>query len=198
MKKITLLFALFTGVFCNFSFAQDDSLLVDSIEPEIGIAQMFDSCYKNLNLDYATTGLLIDKAIPTINVQAYSGLTGDTILSDNFAWRRAYGTLRRAFIDSTEAFDTLEKVIGLMEAYQDSGYMPIGIINYQYNRIKSTAIEDSLIYVSGIQLFDVSGRTESPYEVKNCFMAAPYIHESDTEIVTFVFNQAMYFTNDTH
>ncbi|MBX7205663.1 MAG: hypothetical protein K1X81_09595, partial [Bacteroidia bacterium] len=197
MKKFIFICTLFTGVFCHPLFAQDDSLLVDSIEPEIGIAQMFDSCYKNLNLDYATTGLLIDKAIPTINVQAYSGLTGDTILSDNFAWRRAYGTLRRAFIDSTEAFDTLEKVIGLMEAYQDSGYMPIGIINYQYNRIKLTAIEDSLIYVSGIRLFDVTGRSESPYEIKNCFMAAPYIHESDTEIITFVFNPAMYFTNDT-
>jgi len=101
MKKFIFICTLCTGVFCHPLFAQDDSLLVDSIEPEIGIDQMFDSCYKNLNLEYATTGLLIDKAIPTINVQAYSGQAEDTILSDNFAWRRAYGTLCRANIDTT-------------------------------------------------------------------------------------------------
>ncbi|MBX7203949.1 MAG: hypothetical protein K1X81_00845 [Bacteroidia bacterium] len=57
MKKFIFICTLFTGVFCHPLFAQDNSLLVDSIEPEIGIAQMFDSCYKNLNLSVLSTGL---------------------------------------------------------------------------------------------------------------------------------------------
>ena len=139
--------------------AQTDSLYTDS-SSTLNFDQTIDSCFKVLNYSSVTTGLLLDKAIPTVSVGLFDGTINDSNEANMFKWRRAYGTLRRAFIDSTEAFDSHGAVVQTMQGYLENGIVPIAILNYQYNAIKVNALEDSLltIPVNGLQLQDVSGR----------------------------------------
>ena len=100
MKSIfTLLLLCF--LFSHKLAAQNDTLFVDSNTVNYTAKEIFDSCYKNLNLSVLSTGLLIDKAIPTLNISLFTGNTDDTAVADMWQWRRAYGTLRRANIDTT-------------------------------------------------------------------------------------------------
>lgn len=122
--------------------AQTDSLYTDS-SSTLNFDQTIDSCFKVLNYSSVTTGLLLDKAIPTVSVGLFDGTINDSNEANMFKWRRAYGTLRRAFIDSTEAFDSLGAVVQTMEGYLENGIVPIAIINYQYNAIKVNALEDA-------------------------------------------------------
>ena len=198
MKNALLTVALLLVFFVpEQAAAQEDSLFMESSSP-LSIDLTLDSCFKALDFTEVTTGLLINKALPTINVALYNGTLTDSNVANMFAWRRAYGTLRRAFIDSTAAYDTLGAVTATMETYLENRVVPIALLNYQYNSLKDNAFGDSLIYLNTgeIQLHDVSGRTQSPYETRTCFISSAAVMQADTEVVRFVLPSALYITND--
>lgn len=50
--------------------------------------------------------------------------------------------------------------------------IPIGLLNYNYNLMDTLAEDNNLIDVSGLLFYDVAGRTQSPYKLKNTTVAA--------------------------
>jgi len=177
--------------------AQMDTLFTDTILIEIPFQHMVDSCFEHVDLDLVPTGLLLEHGYPTIDVKAFDGTINDSNYAHTYSWRKAYGTLLRSFIDSTAAFDSLGTLVAAMQVYIDSGFVPISIFNYQYNSIKPSALDDSLFYLTGLQLHDVTGRTQSPYETNTCFMAASAVSATDENTVSFVFKESFYTSNDT-
>ena len=60
--------------------------------------------------------------------------------------------------------DTVNKLINKYN-YTDSAISFIGL-HYNYNKLKDNTLSANLMTVSNEQLYDVSGRPESPYESK--------------------------------
>ncbi|MBX7206128.1 MAG: hypothetical protein K1X81_11960 [Bacteroidia bacterium] len=100
MKKILSL--CFVAYFINlgYAFGQNDSLFKDSTI-NVSFAKMIDSCFKHVDLSQVSTGLLIEKAFSTVDVSLFNGQINDSSIADIYSWRRAYGTLQRANIDTT-------------------------------------------------------------------------------------------------
>lgn len=139
MKKQILL-----SLFVFFAFqalAQSDSCYTDSTINKT-FAQMADSVFKHVDLSEVPTGYLIEKAFSTLdNLAEFNGSINDSNVANTLLWLRAYGTLHRAAIDTAIAHDTtsLFNLADTMQNYLDSGYIPIAVLNMQYNSIKSTA-----------------------------------------------------------
>ncbi|MBK7856300.1 MAG: hypothetical protein IPJ79_16685 [Bacteroidetes bacterium] len=51
--------------------------------------------------------------------------------------------------------------------------IPLLMVHYEYTRIKSNAIVDTLLTIQDGKYYDVIPRSQSPYENKMLFMAAP-------------------------
>lgn len=67
----------------------------------------------------------------------------------------------------------------------------ISILFAQYNSLKSNAVSSNLLSVSSNKLFDVLGRSQSPYDQRNLFIAAPVRSFSNTNALSFVFNSSL-------
>ena len=74
LQTVALLLAFFVP---EKAAAQEDSLFMESSSP-LSIDQTLDSCFKALDFTEVTTGLLINKALPTINVALYNGTLTDS------------------------------------------------------------------------------------------------------------------------
>lgn len=159
MKRLILLFSLLCICLPKTSKAQEDSLFTDSTL-EYSFEEMMDSCLKHVDLGQVPTGILIEKAMPTTNVFQFDGVENDSNEGNFFLWRKAFGTLTRAHIDTSIAHDTLtlQHLVDTMQTYLDSGQVPIAILNYRYSCIKDSAFADSLLRMNGIEIFDVDGR----------------------------------------
>ena len=116
--------------------AQNDTLYSDSTNG-FSTTHMLDSCFRHVDMDEVPTGYLADKALPTADLDLYTGELTDSNETDHFIWRRVYGTLRRASTDSATAKDTLGlmTLLDTMQAYVVQGLVPVSILNYQYSRI---------------------------------------------------------------
>lgn len=183
---------------CHCTLAQSDSLYTDSVSP-YNHKYMMDSCFADVDLSSLPTGLLIEKALSTVNVHDFKGQLTDSNYSNMFLWRRAYGTLRRAFVDSTQAYDSVGVVVARMKTYLDGGVVPIAVLNYFYEALKDSVFEDSLLTMDeeGIQLHDVDGAAESAFTTQRCFIACIPFMETDTTQLSFTLPQDLYITNDT-
>ncbi|MCC6683451.1 MAG: hypothetical protein IT247_00110, partial [Bacteroidia bacterium] len=198
MKKHMFLILSAYLVWCGELYAQSDSCFVDSTINKT-FAQIADSVFKHTDLSQVPTGYLIEKAFSTLdNIEEFNGSVNDSNVADALIWRRAFGTLHRAAIDSSVSRDTLTLIslADTMQSYSDSGYIPISILNMQYNRIKSYAFENELLHMDGIQIYDVEEREESPYEEQNCFVASSGLLRTDSTNINFIIPQSLYITND--
>jgi len=200
MKNIVKPFLL-SALLTLFSFSNSNAQtfeIIDSNEFVQTFDVMVDSCLSNLNIDSIPTGLLLEKAFQTADVGYFQGTLTDSNIADHFTWRCIYGTLRRAFMDTTQAFDSLGTAMDTIQHhYLDSGLIPISVINYQYATIKPNAIDDSLLYFNGIRLFDKPGPHANPYETHTCFVAAAGTIEAGGNAATFILPAYLYTSNDT-
>ena len=75
--------------------------------------------------------------------------------------------------------------------------MPIAILNYRYNYIKTNALSQNLVYISNGKMYDTPNRATSPYGEANLFIASPMMPNSSKANVTFSIPSNLYFTNQT-
>lgn len=75
--------------------------------------------------------------------------------------------------------------------------VPIPLLIGQYNTVKSNAFSSNLLsYNSSTRkVYDVAGRTQSPYDLKNLFAACPNRKETVTGNETFVFQSNLIWNN---
>src|SRR5690606_31969844 len=75
--------------------------------------------------------------------------------------------------------------------------LPISFIglHYNYNKLKDYTLTNNLMTVSNEQLYDVSGRPESPYEAKTLFAIAPIRQAAFTGSNQFVFRSELFLGN---
>jgi hypothetical protein len=96
--------------------------------------------------------------------------TSDTTDSDH--WFQAFYQLYQARYNKTNQL-TSQQVRSTVDAAYGPNFLPIGLMLYNYHVLDTLAADKNLIYVQNGQLFDVVGRTSTPYIAKQMFMATP-------------------------
>ena len=138
---------------------------------------ILDSIYRHLDPALITSGRLADRGAPLADLSHYAGLPdapGDT--ADAGAFARVYHLLRSAALTPATALpDPATTFLAARHTAATDTASPVGllVLRLPYHRLRPTALADSLVRVRGIQLFDHPGRTASPYEAREAFVAAP-------------------------
>ena len=159
------------------------------------IAQTDSLClpFQNLDFSFTNTNVLVDYGIKFIPVEKFNG----NITDENFVtikeWRSIYATLQTCLIKDENTFESLENVNTDLN-FEDE-IIDIPIIAYDYDVLKENSIADNLLYIQNNQLYDVAGRTESPYEKKSVIALAPEDTLHQGMNVQFRINSELFFTN---
>src|SRR5439155_12197103 len=119
-----------------------------------------DSVFKNLNKSYITTNILYDRVYPYAMLHMFNTTYFDTTNVHHFL--QGYFELYSAKYNNTNLLkpDSLKEKI---KAVTTKGKVPIGIINFQFNRIDTDAISKNLLEDRNGIYYDVANRSGSPY-----------------------------------
>lgn len=95
-----------------------------------------------------------------------------------------------------ETYNSIDKrAVNYMDA--NNNIVPLLILNYDYNILKSCALDSGLIVSREKIMYDSFPRTECPYSIEKVFAATPYLKNMEQTIVTFYIGSEYYFTNNT-
>jgi hypothetical protein len=91
----------------------------------------------------------------------------------------------------------LENVNAVIDAADTSlNYTPLIFLTGQYSTLKENAIQQNLFTYSNNQIFDVSGRTQSPYQLQSLFAATPVSYFSPvTNAITLKYLSGLSYSN---
>lgn len=162
-------------------------------------AQNADSTFIFLqNSSFLKTGILYDKVLHWSNLQFHSG-TSDTLSAGPPEWKQMYAENYHSFLSSPLPADPDAVSADARQARLSAGVIPVGIMNYHYNRIDSAAfINGWLIADSAGFIHESSGLTKSPYTEERLF-AASVIENGKFQVgapLAFVFSSQYYYSND--
>lgn len=130
-----------------------------------------DSTMLNLNKAVLTTNVLYDRVFPLAHLQDYTGLAGgDTTNSDHF--HQAYYELYNS-MSSTAGYQTPENFQSYLNANYTGNSFPIGVMRFKYNFLDTNAVRNNQVTIQNGLLYDVPGRTGSPFIEKTVFIATP-------------------------
>lgn len=129
-------------------------------------------------------------------VEADSNFTvlNDSNRVDFLSWSQLYHLINQAAINpKQQPLPELDKVLNPFLA--EGQPVPIVFLDMQYHRIRPDAIEKNLLRFSGIQLHDVAGRSESPYEAMTFLAATPATLMLENTSQTFIIHPELMFGN---
>ncbi|MEM8524352.1 MAG: T9SS type A sorting domain-containing protein [Bacteroidota bacterium] len=131
----------------------------------------------------------------------------DTINYDY--WLAMYNEMLIAYQSSSEAIppgqpETIDTWYSAKEVYDETEdaiiegnlNIPIGIMNFDYHKLKPNALDDNLIFVDGESFKDSPGATENPFEQRKLFAAVPMLDTVESTTLHFKVDLSFYFRND--
>lgn len=152
-----------------------------------------DSVFAGLDSQYMSQKILIDKTPLKDVVQNYAAINDSTV--DFNQWYSLYKAIMISSYDRDDFWSYDQFQDTMLEAKRNK-VIPIFILNYKYNQIKSNAISSNLIDTTGGLYVDVLPRGTNPYNEGRLYAAAPMFMTSNETTLKFVLRSDFYFTND--
>jgi hypothetical protein len=152
-----------------------------------------------LNKTQIPTGYLEEYGLPAIPMATYNGSLGQSNYLELNLWRLLYFQLYTSYCQNgTNSMTPITTVNNIIKQ-NDSAHLPtpLAVLIGQYNTVKSNAFSSNLLSYNAAtrQVQDVPGRTQSPYDSKRLFAAAPTWQYSHTGTESFVFKPSMVWGN---
>ncbi|MBS1758836.1 MAG: hypothetical protein JST23_01835 [Bacteroidetes bacterium] len=190
MKRIFL--SLFLSVVISFSTYSQNT--------EDSFALRINYIFQYVDKNQIPTGILSDYGIDFLNLDNYTGQQfHDSNYVGNKEWFALYNSIYSSQVRLISALPSPEVVANLFNqhnlANQPTG---LAIMNYSYNAYRDDAVSAGLVTISNDQIFDVPGRTESPYLTKTLFAVTPATNTTVASNDLFVFKSDLVFTNSTY
>lgn len=142
------------------------------------------SLFSGLDKTKVPSGFLIDQSASIADVSPFNG---QALTDSNYVSSFLHALLLQAIITSDVQSRVWDEQYG---ASTSNDIIPITISLYQFDRIKSTALTDGLLQLTGGTLFDCfdsSGAWINPYEESVLFACSPSVHCSqDVYTLTFI------------
>ncbi|MTI25045.1 choice-of-anchor Q domain-containing protein, partial [Fulvivirga kasyanovii] len=150
-----------------------------------------------LDQSYIHTGILTDFGIDLADQTLFDGVVRPENIMDMNSWRALYGSLLSSSINPSSKLIHLktinQELEDLWETYDRNNRMvDIAVLFAAYQTLRSDAISENLIAESDGRLYDVPGRTESPYTTAYAFAAAPNLEYDEDGKVTFVLRSGLF------
>ncbi|MBX7206362.1 MAG: T9SS type A sorting domain-containing protein [Bacteroidia bacterium] len=200
MKKLLFLCAIIAFVpkgyaqLDSLSF-ESDSIYVDSL-PGLNFNDMADSVFKHVSFDSLKSNYFLDRALKTSDPSFYDGSLNDSNWVDHFLWRRLYGTMARAMVDTlTDTIPQLDSLLAYANNIEQTGKIALMMMDMDYDQIRSDAVDEGLLEIQGAELWDINPRSDDPFEQKSVFAASPSFFYSDTNVVEFVLPSKLFISN---
>ncbi len=186
MKHI---FALILLLSTFFSARGQETLQIDTTAPPGYVT--LDYAFQQFNTAQVTSGLLLDRALPLTKMTRYNGQLSDSNRVSALSFGLAYAQLSGAALNSAAQLPDPTTSLGSYASNEDT--IPIKMMYFHYDQIKSTALANGDISVQNNQLINVPGRI--PFELDTAFLASPWT-DATLEGDTFSFVIQAPFTND--
>lgn len=155
------------------------------------------SVFQNVDRSQISTGLLAEYGLDLINYRNFDGvaLNDSNKISLN-EWRNLYISLYSMRINENTSMSYIDVVNSNLNQYHSDTINLVGL-NFDYNTIRTDAITSNLLRVTNDQLFDVAGRTQSPYLKKTAFSIVAQKQVFNTMSSKFILRPELFFTNST-
>ena len=150
--------------------------------------------FQNLRDAGIPTGILYDQVLPLSNIGLHNGqhpLQQNTLST----WRQMYHEIYHATLDPKKLTNP-QQIRRQARLLTKTNIHPIGVMHFQYNTIKPTALEQGLLTLSNGEFIDSSGPYTSPYDTRVVFASAAlkdYTYQGKT--VNFLISSDFYYTN---
>ncbi|UBM58095.1 hypothetical protein LAG90_14915 [Marinilongibacter aquaticus] len=149
-----------------YTFAQQ------SCPPQSSYGDLAFDILKHLDKSQVPTGILYENVFPLADIYNYTGLQGQTDTSNTAHFLQAYAEIYRSAFNNAGMKHYQEVYEEIADFHPDHKYHhPVGIIDYNFNTLAPDAVDNNLLSVSNNQLYDVPGRSSSPYLAEKAAIA---------------------------
>ena len=148
-----------------------------------------DNVFANVDKSQVPTGFLAEYALPLVPLDVFNGTLTDSSRTTPDGFRFIYGTVYTARIYGANPLPTLPDLNARIAAAEAAAGNAIPVMTQRitYATVRPDAFSANLLSLQNGQVFDVAGRSQSPYEGHVVFAAAPARSYSATGNVSFVF-----------
>lgn len=195
MKKALFILVLFS--YSALTKGQEVPTNTTIAGADIDLYQLLDSIFSQLDKNSITTDLLLDKAVPLINIKDFTGQTDSDTLLSFYDWNDLYNTLLNTELTAGAGPPLADTWEPELEASAENGVIPFRSLHYDYH----AGIEDSvqfyqLIYWDGAYFQDMEDRPNDPWVQHTVFAAGPTRQQLwDTLTAQFMVNSEYIFSN---
>lgn len=154
---------------------------------------------QNVDKTQVPTGILAEYGCPILPMQTFNGTLTDSNRIDMNLWRTLYFQLQTGYCQSgTNPFQsivTTNAAIGQYTGTDQAVSIPLLIGNYA--SVRGDAFASNLLSYNSSQnqVYDVSGRWQSPYQTNSVFAACPSFNRTISGTASFVFNPSLVYNN---
>ena len=147
--------------------------------------QMFDSLFTNVSYGAVVSGILYDRVANMSDLDMFNQQTTDTSSYSHFI--QAYSELHRAVINHYINQQFSLGIDSLKEKIENLSYIPIGIINAQYDIIDTNAFHNGKLYESNGLFYVNNAFGGSLFIPQYAILASPLIKEADFPLKYCIF-----------
>ena len=163
-NRLLLLVCLFLTSF-TFTLTAQDEPDVDWEDFEADI----DNVFSQLDMSNVTSGLLLDRNLTFLNIHDYTGTgplkDGNLCTPDKFDY--LYATLYGMNLSpATQLPDPQTAYSETMDALEDGDAVPLGLLLYDYHKLKENVIDDNILQWQNDRLVPGSNTSVSAFEGK--------------------------------
>lgn len=161
------------------------------------VRQKLDAIFVNIDKTQIPTGRLLEAAVPLGPVTSFDGTLRDSARADMDVFRHLYATALSSRLNGTEPLPdvlTFNQQVGAARQAA-GGAIPIAVQYIRYAYLRPDAESAGLVRLQNEQLYDVPGRTQSPYQSAVLFAAAPERTYSASSTVSLVLPSSLYLTD---
>jgi len=144
-----------------------------------------------------TTGLLIDRSPAVISMNGYNG--DSTAVCNSKEWLSLFYRLYASYLNPADFHYDLTLANKYLYSVENNypEKILLGIIYYQYNKIKPFAVQDGLLSVDTInsKIIDISVAGQTPLTLDTCLAVASLIDTVRVGTNLFYIDPALFVTN---
>lgn len=157
-----------------------------------------DAIFATIDKSQVPAGRLLDAAVPLAYLPGFDGTLRDSARTDMDGFRLLLATAQSAGVYGTEPLPTLADFNQRVRAAAPTtagGAIPIATQYIRYGRLRPDAATAGLVTIQNEQLYDVAGRSQSPYLGTVLFAAAPERAYSTSTTVALIVPTTLYLAD---
>jgi parallel beta-helix repeat protein len=197
-KRFPFWMLIFLSLISNVTFAQSNFSLTRTPGTTNFTASMQDY-FSGLDLTQVPHEVLHDYGLPLLDTRFFDGTSiNQTNLVHNYdIWKYGYGAISLGQVNGNSSFQNHIQVFdGLRNHFSQTNRYPLVVLLANYGKIKDDAVANNLIYEQNEVLYDSPGRTVSPYESHQVFMASiTNTRAVYTNVVPVEFKSEWFYSN---